>query len=69
MSLNDSFYEGMYRLPIEIGNKIFNYLMPSFGDHKKRMKLICAELKYDHTRDHHLETIFDFKVGSWVKDK
>ena len=34
----------MYGLPIEIGNKIFNYLMPSLGDHKKKMKLVCLEI-------------------------
>ena len=69
MSLNAAFYNAMYMLPIEIGNKIFNYLMPSLGDHRKKTKILCAELKYNQTRDYHLETIFDFKVGSWVKDK
>ena len=34
----------MYSLPIEIGNKIFNYIMPSLGDHRKKMKLISVEL-------------------------
>ena len=66
MPLNDAFYLGMYMLPIEIGNKIFNYLMPSLGDHRKKMKLICVEIYSNLKRDRMLESIFDFKVGSWV---
>ena len=34
----------MYRLPIELGNKIFNYLMPSKGDHKKKMSYLMKEI-------------------------
>ena len=68
MSLNDAFYEGVYRLPIEIGNKIFNYLMPSLGDHRKKMKLIRFEIYSNFKRDRMLEYIFQFKVGSWVTD-
>ena len=66
MPLNDAFYLRMYMLPIEIGNKIFNYLMPSLGDHRKKMKLICVEIYSNLKRDRMLESIFDFKVGSWV---
>ena len=31
-------------LPIEIGNKIFNYLMPSLGYHRKQMKHLMVEI-------------------------
>ena len=36
--MNDSFNLLMYGLPIEIGNKIFNYILPSLGQHRKKMK-------------------------------
>lgn len=47
---NTKFNNLMYLLPIEIGNKIFNYLMPSKGDHKKKMKLLLLEIpiKYEY---------------------
>ena len=32
-------------LPIEIGNKIFNYLMPSLGVHRKKMKHLMVEIE------------------------
>jgi hypothetical protein len=41
---NIEFDHLMYRLPIEIGNKIFNYLMPSKGDHKKKMAYLMKEI-------------------------
>ena len=41
---NDTLNKNMYLLPIEIGNKIFNYLMPSIGDHRKKMKMLMTEL-------------------------
>jgi hypothetical protein len=40
----DTFNNMMYNLPIELGNKIFNYLMPSIGEHRKKMKLLMFEL-------------------------
>ena len=44
MSLNYAFYKWMKKLPIELGNKIFNYLMPSLGVHRQLMKQICSEV-------------------------
>lgn len=32
-------------LPIEIGNKIFNYLMPSLGVHRKKIKHLMVEIR------------------------
>ena len=32
-------------LPIEIGNKIFNYLMPSLGVHRNKMKHLMVEIR------------------------
>ena len=38
-------------LPIEIGNKIFNYLMPSLGHHRHKMKHLMVEIgKNDYYR-------------------
>lgn len=38
------FNDLMYMLPIELGNKIFNYIMPSKGDHKKKMACLIREI-------------------------
>ena len=57
----------MYSLPIEIGNKIFNYIMLSKGGHKKLMKHICKEIEENFKRDKSLQAIFThFKVSNWV---
>ena len=40
----DDFDHLMYMLPIELGNKIFNYIMPSKGDHKKKMAGLIREI-------------------------
>ncbi len=38
----------MKSLPIEIGNKIFNYIMPSLGDHRKQMQKLVFEIHTPH---------------------
>lgn len=42
-TLNE-FEKLMKLLPIEIGNKIFNYLMPSLGVHRNKMKHLMVEI-------------------------
>lgn len=57
---NDDFNFFMKSLPIEIGNKVFNYLMPSRGDHRKKMVLICKEIKTQY------ESVFNSRVLQWL---
>jgi len=50
----------MYGLPMEVGNKIFNYLMPSLGEHRKKMKLLMSEL---------LSIQEDLEAGNFLRDE